>query len=511
MIRLRGLFDALRPSGRWSALGLGCAGWWYAAQIGSWASERNRYHDFWSFLDAGAILLGVFCCALAVSLAAWGASKVRAEWFKRAARLAFALLMADLVLSWLTSTFVGVGFTRKYDPVFWLGWAVIAATLAIVRDRAWKVAAVFARVMWPLPVIYVFLVLSWTPWDREDSPPIAPTQSPAPDASPAAARTPVYIFVFDEWSYQRSLENGKFLPQLPHLAAFAQRANVYHRALSPADTTFVSLPRFLLQEPEGELGLSGGHAVWRADSRLRPLDEMPTLLDGPARAGYQSLLIGFYHPYHTLFRGRPFAARGYPNDPKRADLPGRTWELAMYNLEFLTDPFSRWVYRRYQAIHFSRHWRRHVTTIVEETFRVLDRNQTDVFAVFHWPLPHGPFVFDEEGRYRGPYDSRFDTMYGTPEDYLRHLRLLDRRVGEIVEHLQAAGRFDDALIVFTSDHSWRRDPLLPKDSHAPERRHVPLLIKFPGQSEPRESWEPVALTDLGRLIFPRVAGLQAGS
>lgn len=511
MSRLRGILDALRPIGKWAAFGLGCAGWMYAAQIGSWASERNRYHDFWSSLDAWAILIGVFGCAMAVSLAAWWGAKIRSERFKRVARFVFVLLLADLVLSWLTSTFIGVGFTTKYDPVFWLGWAVIAAALFFVRDRAWKISGVFARVMWPLPVIYVFLVLSWAPWDREGLPPIRATALHPAGTSPSSARTPVYIFVFDEWSYQRSLENGRFLPELPHLAAFARQANVYHRALSPADTTFVSLPRFLLQQSEGELGLKGGRAVWRTDSRLRPLEQMPTLLDGPARAGYPSILIGFYHPYHTLFRGRPFAARGYPNDPKRADLPGRTWELAMYNLEFLTDPFSRWVYRRYQAIHFSRHWRRHVTTIVEETFQVLDRNQPDVFAVFHWPLPHGPFLFDEEGRYRGPYDSQFDTMYGTPQDYLRHLRLLDRRVGEIVEHLKAAGRFDDALIVFTSDHSWRRDPQLPATADAPERRHVPLLIKFPGQTESQEFRDPVALAELGRLIFPRVAGLEAGS
>lgn len=196
------------------------------------------------------------------------------------------------------------------------------------------------------------------------------------------------------------------------------------------------------------------------------------------------------------------AAWGYPNDPKRSDLVGRTVELGIYNLAFLTDPVSRWAYRVYQAEHFSRHWRRRVATVIDDTWKVLDRDGSDVFAVFHWPLPHGPFIFDADGRYRGPYDARFDTMFGTPEDYRRHLRLLDRRVGEIVEHLRAKGRFDEALIVLTSDHSWRRDPQLPTTPNAPERRHVPLLIKFPGQREPQESWEPMELSELGRWIMP---------
>ncbi|MGQ9914261.1 MAG: sulfatase-like hydrolase/transferase [Thermogutta sp.] len=286
------------------------------------------------------------------------------------------------------------------------------------------------------------------------------------------------------------------------MSAFARQANVYHNALSPADTTFVSLPRLLLQQSAGELSLNAGRAFWKTDAEVRPLQEMPSLLDAPARAGYRSILIGFYHPYQTLFRGRPVAAWGYPNDPKRSDLAGRTVELGIYNLAFLTDPVSRWAYRVYQAEHFSRDWRRRVATVIDDTWNVLDRDGPDVFAVFHWPLPHGPFIFDADGRYRGPYQARFDTMFGTPEDYRRHLRLLDRRVGEIVEHLRAKGRFDEALIVLTSDYSWRRDPQLPTTPNASERRHVPLLYKFPGQREPQESWEPIELSELGRWIMP---------
>lgn len=502
MNRHRRRLDALGPIGHWGALGLGFAGWLYAAQIGSWAFERNRYHDFWSRLDVWAIVIGVFGTAVLTSLAGWGVSRVRSQRIKRAARFVFVLLLADLVLSWLTSTFVGVGFTAKYDLVFWLGWAVIAGALFVMQDRAWSVSAVFARVMWPLPLIYPFLLSSWAPWDRDGRPTMALDAMVPNRVSPKGSLTPVYIFIFDEWSYQRSMENGRFLAELPHLSALARQASVYHKALSPADTTFVSLPRLLLQQSEGELRLNAGRAFWKTDAEVRPLGEKPSLLDAPARAGYRSILIGFYHPYHTLFRGRPVAARGYPNDPKRSDLAGRTVELGIYNLAFLTDPVSRWAYRVYQAEHFSRHWRNRVAAVIDDTWSVLDRDDPNVFAVFHWPLPHGPFIFDADGRYRGPYDARFDTMFGTPEDYRRHLQLLDRRVGEIVEHLRAKGRFDEALIVLTSDHSWRRDPQLPTTPNAPERRHVPLIIKFPGQSEPQESWEPIELVELGRWIKP---------
>ncbi len=515
MSRVRRWFDALRPSircircVRWLATGLGLAGWLYAAQIGSWTSERNRYHDFWSRLDAWAIVIGVLGLSVLVAIAGYGLSRVRNPWGKSAARFAFSLILADLALSWLTSTFVGVGFTAKYDAVFWLGWVSLATVLFFVRHPAWRISSALARLMWPLPIIYGFLVFSWPSWDGRGGDSSAIHEIPQETSRQDATAAPVYIFIFDEWSYPRSLEKGRFCADLPHLAAFGEHATVFHQAFSPADTTYVSLPRLLLQQRDGSLALSGGRAFWQTDQERRPLGELPTILDAAVKLGYHARLLGFYHPYHSLFQEHAFEARGYPNDPKRADLAGRTLELLVYNLDFLTDPLSRWIYRWYQSRHFSEHWRRHVTNIVAESLELLDRGEQNLFAVFHWPLPHGPFIFDKQGYYLGPYDPLRDTMYGTPEDYHRHLQLLDRRIGKIVQHLRATGRYDEALIVFTSDHSWRRDPLLTTKPNAPQRRHVPLLIKFPGQTEGQEVWDPVELADLQGLILPRLAGLRS--
>jgi hypothetical protein len=93
-----------------------------------------------------------------------------------------------------------------------------------------------------------------------------------------------------------------------------------------------------------------------------------------------------------------------------------------------------------------------------------------------------------------------DVMDGTPDDYRLNLRHLDRVVGHFVDTLRAAGRFDDALIIVTSDHSWRTDPTLANPAAADLVRHVPLLIKTPGQSDARTIDAPFDGRSLGPII-----------
>ena len=74
-------------------------------------------------------------------------------------------------------------------------------------------------------------------------------------------------------------------------------------------------------------------------------------------------------------------------------------------------------------------------------------------------------------------------LRGAVQDYQRHLRYQDKLVGQIVEHLKATGKYDDALIVLTADHGWREDPQIPRQGWLQDvqYRKVPLLLKFPGQ------------------------------
>ena len=91
-------------------------------------------------------------------------------------------------------------------------------------------------------------------------------------------------------------------------------------------------------------------------------------------------------------------------------------------------------------------------------------------------------------------------MHGTPQDYERSLQYHDRIIGQIIAQLESSGRFDNALLVVTSDHGCRYDPTENRDrwKTAPVFRRVPLLFKLPGQ----KSRHPVDKTIYNNHLLP---------
>jgi arylsulfatase A-like enzyme len=80
-------------------------------------------------------------------------------------------------------------------------------------------------------------------------------------------------------------------------------------------------------------------------------------------------------------------------------------------------------------------------------------------------------------------------MLGSVADYERALLNLDRLVGRFMGALEERGLLDHALVVVTSDHGWRLDPVPARREAG--RLHVPLLVKLPGQQLPLTVDEPI--------------------
>ncbi|GAB6166720.1 hypothetical protein JCM19992_27200 [Thermostilla marina] len=507
------------------AVAAAAAGWLYAGQLGSWTSEHNRYHAFWDASDAVALLLGWLLTVLGILLVAETIDRSGGRRIREIGRYVFLLLTADAVASWGVSTFVGVGFTSKWDWVFWLGWAIIAAALTPLRRCLWKPTVLFLQVTSPLPVLVLAQAFLWpafvTPTDAplytvrhigtqsasnsdQQQPTEARSQS---SSSETKTEPPVFVFIFDEWSYERTFGDGDFLPEFIHLRDLADRCEVYHQARSPGNETLISLPRLLFAQTEGEIVPSRGTLRWHDDKTERSPAELPLFCDELLARGYRLKVVGFYHPYPLLLAGRQVEAIAHPNDPKAPDLVPRTFEYLAYNGRFLTDPLSRMLYRRAYARYFSSRWAALQAAIRREAFAALDSPARQVTFV-HWPLPHGPFIFDPDGTFRGPYDPIRDTMYGTPDDYHRHLLFLDHTIGEITQHLRQSGAFDRSLLVITSDHSWRRDPDPLRDKASQDHRHVPLLVKAPGRTERRDIDAPLVV-NLETILHEALAGSQS--
>ena len=117
------------------------------------------------------------------------------------------------------------------------------------------------------------------------------------------------------------------------------------------------------------------------------------------------------------------------------------------------------------------------------------------FLFLHYYDPHLPYEPPE------PFAGQF------PDDpYAGEVAFTDHCIGTVLAELKALGLYDDALIIITADHGEMLG------EHGEESHQffiyesaikVPLLIKLPGQRDPRRVEEVVGLVD----IVPTVCGL----
>jgi arylsulfatase A-like enzyme len=129
--------------------------------------------------------------------------------------------------------------------------------------------------------------------------------------------------------------------------------------------------------------------------------------------------------------------------------------------------------------------------IDQDTKSVIHLQDARTFAIIHYLVPHHPFLLNPDGTFHG-------RDWGE-NAYERNLAYLDRVIGKLVSELKSAKRYDDSMLILTSDHSWRRDPDIPNPSRE-ELTHVPLIIKLPGQTESQRVDDDFRTCHLGEFI-----------
>ena len=182
--------------------------------------------------------------------------------------------------------------------------------------------------------------------------------------------------------------------------------------------------------------------------------------------------------------------------------------------------------------------------VTEKALRFLEaRDGRPFFLFLHYFDPHSDYMAHAEPAqpgglaprsYHGPLEPgigipalrKLAASRGLgPEDlhfvsdlYDGEIEFTDRFVGQVLERLQQLGLFDDTLIVFTSDHG---EEFLDHGNFGHARTlfdeliHVPMLIKFPGQTEGRVSARrfghvdllPTILDGLGIAADPELSGV----
>jgi len=222
------------------------------------------------------------------------------------------------------------------------------------------------------------------------------------------------------------------------------------------------------------------------DGKPVPTSKVSSIFTLAKEHGYTTALEGFYQPYRRMFGNQLDYCRSFSIYPRGDRLLDNLIMTTVRNHYWFTDPATAYLRRLLEGRLQGRRIFQVNNWLLDESLRLIRECSSNTVAFFHWPLPHGPFVFNEDGSYHGSYSGNAVLGFnGSAEDYQRQLLYLDRVVGRIIGQLKAAGKFDEALLIFTSDHGWRWDPDLPvKDWTAdPILRKVPLLVKLPGQQQ----------------------------
>ncbi len=314
---------------------------------------------------------------------------------------------------------------------------------------------------------------------------------PAADTSAFDDKKNVYLFIFDEWSYQRSFNNGMLIPEFTNLQQFATRAMVFHSAVSASSNTATAVPSLLFQT--NLPFIVRGTLLGFKGKEFHPLHHAENIFHHAQGLGLFTAMIGAAMPYGEMLDASVDFCRSIPVYKRFGD---SFFGVAKYHLltAALMLPAPLFYFeRRLVTEYFFNKFQVNCITTTHELFKNLIKNQQhSTFAVFHYMIPHFPYIFIRQGY------KNFFTVYSAADtsNYYGNLAYLDEKIGEIISILKEYNTFEESLIIFTSDHGWRFDPdaditkwpcyfdhVQNKWWWYPEKQHVPLFIKLPYQTQ----------------------------
>ncbi len=475
----------------------------FSPHISNSLRELMRYLYMWQWEDMALLLCMMVAIAALATLADGAIRRLGRPTLTRLYHHLFVLVIGAGILA-------NVAFCSGNSPGWHIGrtgmemqtlWLILVAVVAYsFAQPASKLVSWCRRaclIMSPtVPIVALQLLTGHTYAPAAD--PLTPLPIvPVADKSPAVRERPVYLFVFDEWSYDRTFTDGSVSSSLANLSALAAQSIVFQDAHSPGEDTARSMPGLLFQTGTPP-AVKNGQVGFSRDGQIVPTSEFDCLFSATADLNYRRIMIGAFLPYAAWLGNQVDVCRGYCYYPQSESIIGRAAVHGFNAISYLTDPWSVLAYDKLRTQTNDRQIRKVHERISEDIVAVLRDQPAATFAVFHYLLPHGPFIFNPDGSYRGPDEAAW--VRSNAEGYTRHLACLDGLIGQIVQVMRESGRFDDALLIVTSDHSWRADPARKTGKGKSPLTHVPLLVKLPGQHESVSVTERFETRTLGSLI-----------
>lgn len=470
-------------------------------------SSSNRYTLLWSRSYHAAILAAVLSLAGLFFVA-----RQICRWLSHKSRL---LKWVDLLpLIWLNYI--------AWRTLFALLIHVEALPPAMIRMLWSPILKLCAYVLIPIPLIFRFptqatrwlkrqyLGLSillaffllhsptWRTFEQYDA-----FLSPDLLATKSATGQNVVIFLMDEWSFPRTFEAPGWENRWPALAGLLSESTLYSRAYTLGAETRLSVPRLLFSN-DPDFSRQSYDEVLNFNEKGIP--HQGASLFKLAPTNWLTTAVGFTINYPVILKDHVDLALRFESENVRRTFKGEFRHLMLSQMAFL----------RLLGIHFDYvidpDWYPQME-VHEYAMELLENQTCDLFAYFHYGWPHYPYIWTRSGRKEAAI-SASEAKDHTLENYMDNLDYMDVVIGEICDALKNSKRWDHSLIIFTSDHGWRFDPVLPKswsnleepDPFSPWK-HTPLIIKYPNQTSSHvEAAHPVTHGNLQHLIHAYAKG-----
>lgn len=296
--------------------------------------------------------------------------------------------------------------------------------------------------------------------------------------------TPSIVFILADQLRACSLPiYGESQIETPHLDRLAREGVVFTNAIAtcPVCTPYRAM---LLT---GRHPQTTGHVI----NFVRTRHDEISIGDAFSRAGYRTAWIGKWHLHTGSFpqvEGQDYVPEG------RDRLGFQYWRGYNFHCQYFNgwvnvDDWSNERWEGYETEALSRY-----------AFEFLDSVGDEPFCLFL--SPHQPHYTGVSEFAPKEYYARLPQEVSLPEnvtdkwreltrsmyrDYLAMTLALDDMVGDVLDHLQRAGRAEETLVIFTSDHGTNggAHDLHPWTKKQPyeESIRVPLIMRLPGVLE----------------------------
>jgi hypothetical protein len=347
--------------------------------------------------------------------------------------------------------------SSEWQGLHWLVLVWVVLALQIKKGKKNLQSLISATLLYSFIYPVLCFQILFSPGPR-------PIDVPVPAPAVRAEHPPVIFLVFDSLDKQTFANDGNPSITLPNFERLISQSIAFPDGEAPGFMTTDSLPRMVFQDPEIEWDGVRGHR-----------DQKDTFFD----------LLKDSDSICQISVAHVTASRWMPTQIHiSTDLPFRIgtsdnldyWDSIAFWSIFSSDQFDSLTLS--SARDLSAEWHQYVNGRIHSKALASCLDPTGRIAMFHYLVPHAPFIYGESGEIIDPGSGSFEL----------NMRQVDRFLGELLDALQQSGQLESATLVVTGDHDEARDD------------HPPLWIKLPGQTAPKVSLTPLNTANLAEWL-----------